>query len=311
MIYSIVIPVYNSGAWLPELTERLINVMKTVEPSCAWEIILVNDCSPDMKTWPIIKQLSERSAQIKGLDLLYNVGQFKATLCGFEHAKGKFIITLDDDLQHPPEELPKLINAMVNNPTIMCVMGKFPEKKHNLIRNMGSYIRRWLLFKLFNKSKHIKTTAFRLMRRELADAIVRYKTSKPQLGVLITTLTKEIVNVEVEHHSRKQGKSGYSMVKLISLVFDNIIYGSTVPLKFFSLLGLFIALSSFGLMVYYFFRWLWGNIGLPGFATQTLLITFFGGMIMAGIGLLGEYIARIITEIAGPERYVVKEIVDE
>ncbi|MDD4274552.1 MAG: glycosyltransferase family 2 protein [Desulfobacter postgatei] len=304
--YSIVIPVYKSSSWMDELVSRIGKVMEQEAPG-RFELILVNDCSPDTVTWPAIKRNAQRYTWIRGFNLLYNVGQFRAIMCGLEQACGRFILTMDDDLQHLPEELPKLIHAMQENEDCLCVMGKYKTKQHNTFRNSGSLLYQNILNRVYGKPPGIQTTSFRIMKRELVDALLACRTAKPQISPLIVSITRNIKNVPVRHALRTQGQSGYSVMKLVGTTVDNIIHASTFPLRFFSAVGSICAGLSLFLSAFFFIRWATGGIGVAGFTTQILLITFFGGMMLAGIGVLGEYIARIIMEITGPERYRIKE----
>jgi len=308
--YSIVIPVFNSDLWLEELVARIDQVMDQ-EVKGEYELILVNDCSPNSATWKMVVRIASQYSCVRGFDLLYNVGQFRATLCGLKHARGDFCIIMDDDLQHPPEELPKLISAINQSEDLLCVMGSYESKKHGMLRNLGSMSFHKLLSWLYDKPSNIQTSSFRIMRRTLVDAILVYKTAKPQMGPMIVSLTKKIDNVSVRHEPRQQGQSGYSLRKLISSGFDNIINSSTLPLRFFSMIGFLSASGSILLSIYFLFRKLSVGINLEGFTSQILLIIFFGGMTLAGIGLLGEYIARIISETTGPEQFRIKEIVGQ
>ncbi len=304
--YSLVIPVYRSGAWLDELAQRIDTVMKN-EKIDSFETIMVNDCSPDTITWPAILRNAKKYPWLKGYNLLYNVGQFKAMMCGMQHAKGQMILNMDDDLQHLPEELPKLIQAMKDAPDVLCVMGKYETRSHSFFRNWGSKLFRNILNRLYEKPTDIHTTSFRILRRELVTAILNYRTSKPQLGPLIVSLTKKIKNVSVQHAPRVQGKSGYGLGKLISNTFDSIIHGSTAPLRAISMTGLMCSVASVILGCYYFIKWLSGQTGVAGYTSQILLIIFFGGMTLASVGIVGEYVARIIAEVTGPDRFFIKE----
>jgi dolichol-phosphate mannosyltransferase/undecaprenyl-phosphate 4-deoxy-4-formamido-L-arabinose transferase len=306
--YSIVIPVYKSGPWMDELVERIGAVMQ-VEARDSFELVLVNDCSPDLITWPAIKRNAEKHKWVRGVDLLYNVGQFRAMLCGMEQAQGRFILNMDDDLQHLPEELPKLIQTILADDQLLCVMGKYETKQHSAFRNMGSRLVRNIMNRLYGKPSEIQTTSFRIMRRELASAIMAYRTAKPQMGPLIVSLTKKIENISVQHAPRPQGSSGYNLWSLLSATFDSIINASTAPLRFFSVIGFLCSGASVFLMLFFLLRWLTGGIGVAGYTSQILLISFFGGMTLAGIGVLGEYVARVIAEVTGPERFCVKESV--
>lgn len=303
--YSIVIPCYKSGNWIEELVSRIDTVMTSIgEP---FELILVNDASPD-NTWTEIQRVARKYPFIHAFDMFTNVGQFRALICGFEHARGQWIITMDDDLQHPPEEISKLINAIKAQPNLDCIMGIPREKKHSRIRNLGSRFMSWLNTVFFNKPSSLKLSSFRIMRRELViHGVCAHPTSKPIIGPLILKSTKRVANTEVKHNLRTRGKSGYSLVKLSRLTLDNIFYNSTIPLKFLSLLGLFSSLSSVIIAIYFLICYVFGATKIPGFTTQVLLICFFGGASLFSIGLLGEYIIRILEEVTRPPRYVIRQ----
>ena len=305
--YSIVIPCYDSGTWLRELVLRTEKAMVNHEP---FEIILVNDKSPDNKTWPVIQELSEQYVFVRGVSLLYNVGQFRATLCGLEQANGQFVITMDDDLQHPPEELPKLISAMKKNPSMDCIMGRYAVKKHNPIRNAGSVIFRKIMDILYNKPTDIRTTSFRIMPESFVNRLILYRIAAPQLGPLIVSTTNKIMNIPVDHHARKQGESGYSLYRCISEGVLSIVNASIAPLRWFSFIGFITAGVAFSLGTYYLIRWsVWG-ISVEGFTSIILAISFFSGAILAEIGIVGEYIGRIIRELTGMPRYTIEQICD-
>ncbi len=307
--YSIVIPVYKSGAWLDELIARIGTVMEKEAPD-QFELILVNDCSPDTITWPTIIRNAEKYQWVRGFNLLYNVHQFKATICGLEQAQGRFILTMDDDLQHFPEELPKLIQAIQKDDDVLCVMGRYETKQHNAVRNLGSRLYQHIMNRLYAKPKGIQTTSFRIMRKELVEAIVNYRSTKPQMGPLTVELTRKVKNIPVRHAPRQNGSSGYSLWHMMNSTLESVINATTAPLRVFSVFGFFCAVGSMLLALTYFVRWLSGGIGVAGYTSQILLITFFGGMTLAGLGILGEYIARIIKEVAGPERFRISEAVD-
>jgi dolichol-phosphate mannosyltransferase/undecaprenyl-phosphate 4-deoxy-4-formamido-L-arabinose transferase len=279
---------------------------RTGEP---YEIILVNDDSPD-DTWQIVRALTERYMRIKGVDLVFNVGQFRATMCGLEQAHGDFVITMDDDLQHRPEDLPRLIEAMQQNPQLDCVMAKFTQKKHSLLRRLSSYFVHWLYRHLYGKPKHLWPSAFRIMRRDLVDAILAHGTVNPSIGPLIYRSTSRIGNVDLAHDERPGGGSSHSLWSLIRIVWNNFFSASTLALRIVSLLGMICAMASFVTAVCYFTRHVFVKpFQQPGFATIVLLNLFFGGAILFSIGLVGEYLLRIIDEVQRPPRYVVRQII--
>lgn len=304
--YSIVIPVYKSGIWMDDIVERIGTVMER-ESTGLFELILVNDSSPDTITWSAIKRNAQQHPWVKGLNLLYNVGQFRATMCGLEQARGQYIITMDDDLQHLPEDIPILMRTIQNDRDVLCVMGNYEIKKHNRFRNMGTRLYQYILRRHYGKSKDIHTSSFRIMRKELVQALLACRTTRPQITPLILALTKRIKNVRVTHNARPKGRSGYSLTSLLNTTLESIVNSSTFPLRIFSVTGFVCATGSILLAVILFYRWCSGGIRVAGYTSQVLLITFFGGMTLAGIGVVGEYVARIISEITGPERYRIFE----
>ena len=168
--YSIVIPVYNSGEWLLELVNR-INFTMNDYTKLAYEIILVNDCSPKSNVWPAIEEICKEKDYVIGVNMQYNCGQFIATLCGLDIAKGRYVITMDDDLQHLPEELPKLINSIINS-DYECVFGVFEHKEHgSLFRRLGSWLTNSLVTHLYKRPKGIKSNSLRIMTNKLAKRI--------------------------------------------------------------------------------------------------------------------------------------------
>ena len=302
--FSVVIPAYRSAGTLPELIPRLEAVMSRLgEP---FEIVIVHDCSPDNETWPMIVSLAQTRPHLRGINLLYNVGQFRALLCGFEHARGRYIITMDDDLQHPPEEIPKLVETIRSRPGLDCVMGRYAEKKHSLFRRLGSGLFGLIERVVYNRPAGLKSTSFRIMTRNLVQTLLNYRTQIPQIGAMVLSSTRRIMNVTVEHQERYQGASGYSLWSLIYHTVYSVINASTIPLRFFSILGFIIAVLSFLFSIFYFLRWMLGRV-VPGFTSLVLLNFFFGGMVLLGIGIIGEYIARVIRELTGPPKYVVSE----
>lgn len=302
--YSIVIPCYCSGPWLTELVDRIDVVMRARnEP---FEIVLVNDASPD-NTWDVIREVARRYPCVRGIDLQFNTGQHRATLCGLEHTCGDLIILMDDDMQHLPEELPKLIDTMVELPDTDCVMAEFSRKHHGVLRNAGSRLWLWIAAKMYGIPPGLRLSSFRVLKRQLAETLCLYGTVSPLLGPLIGLATRRVVNVTVQHNQRIQGKSGYSLVTLVRMTLDNVFGASTFPLRLVSLLGVSSAAGSVALGAYYLVRYVLGQIAVPGFMTQVLLTMFFGGMILFSVGLVGEYLIRIINEVRRPPRYVVRE----
>jgi glycosyltransferase involved in cell wall biosynthesis len=302
--FSIVIPCYRSAAWLPELVARIVRVMS--DQGDSYEILLVHDASGDA-TWRVIRDLAGQYPAVRGLDLMFNTGQYRATLCGMQHARGRWIVTMDDDLQHRPEDLPKLIHALRDNPDLDCVMGRFGEKRHSRFRQLASNLVAWLYTHLYGKPKHLSQSSFRILTRDLSEAVCSHGTAFPAIGPLIYRCTQRIANVDVTHCSRPDGGSGYTLAGLVRIVLDNFFNASTLPLRLVSGLGVLAAVGSFALAAYYLIRYSVGGFSVPGFATVVLLNLFFGGMILFSVGLLGEYLSRMMEEIRRPPRYAIRE----
>lgn len=279
--------------------------MDRIEES--YEILLVNDASPD-STWSAISKLANQNELVRGIDLMFNTGQFRTIICGLQHARGDYIILLDDDFQNPPEEIPKLIEKMDICPELDCVMGEYTKKHHSLIRNLGSDFYRFIVAKLYRMPTSIKLTSFVIMKSQLAEAMCMHGTVSPVIGALIYRTTSRVANTPVVHRDRVSGESGYSLFALVKIVLDNLFSASVLPLRLLTFFGSAVAMGGFLLASYYMIQYLSGGIAAPGFMTQVILIIFFGGMSLFSIGLLGEYLIRIIDEVRRPPRYVVRGV---
>lgn len=302
---SIVIPCYNSSKSLNELSQRLDSSLKTL--NITYEIIYVNDCSKDT-TLLKLKKLAENNKNVKAIDLMFNVGQFRALYCGFEIAKGRYIVTIDDDLQHPPEEIPKLYNAIKDNEEIDAIFGKYEEKKHSSFRNIGSSFIKLINEKIYGKPKDLTMSAFRIMRRELVETIMSHKTISPVIGAIILKSTNKIINIDVQHDKRKHGTSNYNLIKLIKTTLDNVLNFSSLPLQTISIIGIVVSLISFLFSMFYLIRYFVTDEGVPGWTSIMVLLNFYAGFILISLGLIGEYLIRILMEVNGTPKYKIRDI---
>jgi len=301
--YSVVIPTYRGAQTLRELIERLIRVMNQVGES--YEVVFVDDASPD-DSWEILTEQSVLHPQLRASRLMYNVGQFHALMCGFENARGEYVITMDDDLQNPPEEIPKLIGAMEANPELDGVIGAYEKKEHSAARNMGTLLIDYANRLASGKDPELRTTSFRLLRKRLVETIAAHKTMNPVMGALVVQSSKRLKNVTVTHHPRRAGRSNYTFLGLMKLAADAIFNFSVLPLRIMSFVGILSAILSAALGSYYVARYLSGNV-TPGFTTLALLILFFNGVTLVCFGLVGEYLIRVIREVSHSPRYVVRD----
>ncbi len=302
---SVVIPVFNAENSLPELSERLISIFEN-QIKHDFEIILVNDGSKD-RSWEIMKQLNEKDSRIKIIDLAKNSGQHAAMHCGLQHFSGDYVLLMDDDLQHPPEEIPKLISHIMANPNIDVVIGAFAEKKHSIIRNTGSKAMQIVSKKMFKTESNLKFTNFRIMRADIAHAIAKININKPRIGHLILYTTKNISSVIVNHDERKYGKSGYTMPRLVKDFLLNIINNSAIPLKLISSMGLIISILSFLLGLFYLVRFMINGTSVAGWTSLIVITTLLSGFILFSLGIIGEYLIRILTETKKLPNYLERE----
>lgn len=304
-LYSVVVPVYNSEKTLEELHERLCRVFDE-ELGLGFELVLVDDSSKDL-SFAKMRQLHEQDKRVKIIQLSRNYGQHCALLCGFKYAKGDFIITMDDDLQHPPEEIPKLIHALNGNPELDVVIGRYESKKHGPIRNLGTYMANQVSSAIFKKDPKLQLTSFRIMRRFVVEAMLKMQVDFPRIGHLLLLVSNRIENVIVEHDSRKYGKSGYTFKRLVKDFFSNILTNSSFPLIVVRDIGVVSFIMSILLGIYYLSRYLIYGISIQGWITLVLLILSYSGLILLAIGIIGDYLIRILREAKKMPNYTVRQ----
>lgn len=300
---SVVIPVYNSEKSLNELYDRLLKVLE--ENAKHYEIIFIDDGSRD-NSWEILEKLNYSNKNVRIIQLMKNFGQHNALMCGFNYAKGEYIITMDDDLQHPPEEIPKMLEAIKSDSNYDVIIGKPVEKKHSLYRNFLSWAANYLNVYFYNKPYDLKMGAFRIIKRNIINEIINYKLPNPTIGPLLLVLTSRIENVIVEHKPRSYGSSNYTFRKIVKISFDTVVHNSSLPLKLVSLLGFAVSLLSFGLGLYYLYRKIVYGIPVIGWTTLLVSNLFLFGIVLLSFGIMGEYILRIVRTTQNNPQYTVR-----
>lgn len=297
---SIVIPVYKSSASLYQIAEEARKVL--LEKNYRLELILVNDSPSHKESIFAIKELQLKYHFVKSVTLRKNQGQHLAIIIGMSLAKGDYIITMDDDLQHPVSEIPKLIDAMKQDDSLDAVFAvpDFKERKHHLFRNLGSFFLSSIDNYFLEKPKGLIKSSFRIMKRELAQCIVNNYNAMPSISSLAINYSHNIKNIKVEHHARKFGKSNYTIRKILSLTLNNLINYSSLPLKFVGLVGFVTFLLSFGFVAFTVFRNLMFGIAYPGFTTLVTLVGLLGGLNLLSVGIIGEYLIRILRDLQKP-----------
>ena len=299
---SIIIPCFNSEKTLVELVNRIISALN----ENLLEIILINDASKD-NTWFVIQDIVKAHDEVKGISLMRNFGQHSATLCGLNYVSGEIVVTMDDDLQNPPEEITKLTDLLESDKNIDAVFGIPGIVKQSFVKRMGSKYLNHISSKILNKPKDLKMSSFRALRKSLVDEIKTNQTTNPALGSLIMNYTRNIKNVDVQHNTRKYGSSGYGLGKSIKLFLNTVLNNSTLPLKMVSNIGIISSIVGFGLAIFYLIKYFVGDITVPGWTTIIILLLFFFGIILFSIGIIGEYLIRIISEVNHSRQYVIKD----
>ncbi|MBW2173155.1 MAG: glycosyltransferase family 2 protein [Deltaproteobacteria bacterium] len=302
-LYSIVVPVYKSQGSLRELYERIDKTFEHVDGD--YELILVEDCGGD-DSWEAMRSLRKRDNRVKIIRLTRNFGQHNALMCGFSFASGDYVITMDDDLQNPPEEIPKLIDA-IKGSDLDVVYGKPAGRRHSLVRNAGSSAYFWLISVIFKRDPGFQMSNFRIIRKHVVKHLLQIPTPNPAVGLLILNITERIGSVTVEHQERLHGKTTYTAAKLIRHSLHGILYHSTLPLKGVFLFGMFSVCLAFVLGAYYLTLFLGGRITVPGWMTLVLLVLFFSGIIMFSLGITGEYLLRITQEVYHLPQYLIRD----
>ena len=272
-----------------------------------FEIVLVDDASPD-DSWSVIQGLAATTPNLHAIRLMRNSGQVKATLCGLSHARGEIVITMDDDLQHRPDQLPLMLAELESRPEIDCVFGVFPQKRHAKYRNVGSRVIQWVNKKAFGLSGKLRTSSFRCMRRPLVDVLLTHRTRTPSLLHMIMTSTSRIDWIEVEHADRYAGESNYTIERQLLLAFDNICSVSMLPLRFVSMLGGVSFCLGLAVAAHALIDKLTGSTTVSGWTTVVILVALFSGMILLSLGIIGEYLVRILREVKSGPLYQVREI---
>jgi polyisoprenyl-phosphate glycosyltransferase len=300
---SVVIPVYRSAATLRQLVDCLLPVLEAIAPR--HEIIFVEDGSPD-DSWKVLAGLqAEPPETIIAIQLMRNFGQHNALMCGFRHARGRFVVTMDDDLQNPPREISKLLET-IRDGDYDVVYGQYLEKKHRAWRNLGSLTVN-AFFRLVFRSD-ITITSFRIVRKETLDAILSYDLNFTVVDGLLAWNTRRIGAVLVNHEPRQKGRSGYSVWKLITLALNLFTNFSLLPLQIVSALGLVIATAGSLVGVYYLILTLLNRIQVPGYASTIVAILLLGGCQLLALGIMGEYLGRLHLNVNQKPQYTERQV---
>lgn len=301
---TFVIPCYRSEHTLEDVVNELKVQLKEREDRYEYEMVLVNDASPD-GVWQVIRQLCEGDSAITGISFAQNFGQHAALLAGYAKATGDYVFSLDDDGQAPLESVYAMIDKLEEGYDV--VYGKYPVVKQNGFRRLGSYMNHKMSEMLLGKPKDIEGNSFFVMRAFIAKEVIRYKNAYPYIEGLILRATKNIANVIVEQRERKSGTSGYTLWKLISLWMNGFTAFSIKPLRVVTFFGSIVACLGFLYMIWILIRRIIDPQILLGWSSIMAVLLILGGVILIALGMIGEYVGRIYISINDAPQYVIRE----
>jgi undecaprenyl-phosphate 4-deoxy-4-formamido-L-arabinose transferase len=305
MRVSVVIPVYNAAQSLEPLIHRL-GLLRPGQP--IEEVVLVNDGSRD-RSWTVIEELAARHGWVRGINLMRNYGQHNALLAGIRAARYDVIVTMDDDLQNPPEEIPRLLSTLAEGYDV--VYGSPLSEQHGLLRNFASRITKLVLQGAMGAETARSVSAFRAFRTRVRSAFGDYRGPFVSIDVLLTWATTRFTVIRVKHEARTLGKSNYTVRKLIAHAFNMMTGFSTVPLQVASVVGFLFTLFGMGALVYVLARYFIQGDSVPGFPFLASMIAIFSGAQLFALGIMGEYLARLHFRMMDRPTYAIDATTDE
>lgn len=297
---SVVVPVYNSHECVAELARQVEDALKSFD----WELILVNDSSPDT-SWQEIVRAASSQKRILGINLRKNGGQDLAILAGLNHARGKWVVIMDDDLQHSPFDIPRLYEEAQKGFDV--VYADFEQKKQKLWKNLGSALNGKVSEVALGKPKGIYLSPFKIISGDVVKEMCRLNNLFPYIDGLIFQVTRNITQIPIKHHRRAAGKSNYTLIKSIK-VFLRMMFGfSILPLNLATYIGTISAFLGLILAVYYFVKFCLGLESLTGWTSLMVVILILGGLILLALGIIGRYLGQMYLTVNNSPKFVIKE----
>ena len=298
---SVITPVYNSEDCLDELARRLTDVLDNSGKT--YEIVLVNDCSPD-NSWKKITELCETYDRLKGINLRRNFGQDSAIMAGLNYSSGESAIIMDDDLQHDPADIPSLLSGLEKGYDVCYA--RFNSKKQSWFKNFGSWFNDKVANLILKKPKEVYLSPYKAIKREVIDEIIKYDGPYPYVDGLLFRITRNITQVTVEHHERYAGEGNYNLRRSIRVWLKLATSFSVTPLRIATFLG-FISSSIGFILALSFIVWHFVGVAAPtGWASLIVVVLFLGGIQLVTIGIIGEYVGRLFLHYSKEPQFIVK-----
>ena len=300
---SVVVPTYGSAGGLEALTKALLKVLQGENRT--FEILFVNDGSPDA-TWEAIQRIHATHPEVRGINLMRNYGQHSALLAGILNARHDVIVTMDDDFQTPPTEIPKLLAKIDEGYDL--VYGARKRERHSFARNLASRVTKWVVQHAMNAPLARSITSFRAFRKELMRDYPKNGPPSVFIDALLEWTAQRVTSVLVEHNLRETGVSNYSWSKL-AVHGVNLIMGlSVVPLQLAVWLGFLVTSFAICLLGYVLVSYFWHGSEVPGFTFLAVIILLFSGVQLCVLGIIGEYLSRVYLRLLGKPAFVIKEM---
>ncbi|OFW09499.1 MAG: hypothetical protein A3H96_04015 [Acidobacteria bacterium RIFCSPLOWO2_02_FULL_67_36] len=299
MLVSVVIPVYNTSV-AEEIVDRIGAVFASRSES--YEIVFVDDFSPSQDVWPRLAALAARNPAVRAIQLTRNFGQHAATLCGLREAGGDVVITMDDDLEHSPEDIPALLAHADRD----IVLAQFKSKRHSLPTRIGSRIKSFFDWVILGKPRHLQFSSYRMLSRVVVEGMLSIRTPHPFIPALMLHVTKDVTGVEVEHRQRREGHSNYTFRKRVRLFNDLLIHNSSLVLRLVGNTGIAMAGVSVFVAGNTIYRKFAHGIAIGGWASLFAAQLLIGGLLLFGLGVIGEYLIRIIESSETRPTYLIR-----
>ncbi len=303
---SYIIPCYRSEKTLEAVVNEIRDTMVNLY-QYTYEIILVNDCSPD-NTFAVIRKLCAENKNIIGLDHAKNFGQHAALMAGFHFASGDIVVCLDDDGQTPADEVDRLLAKLEDGYDV--VYAAYDSKKHSAFRNIGSSVNKKMTEVMLGKPKELYLSSYFAARRFVIDEMMKYQNAYPYVIGLVLRTTRNICNVKVNHRERMEGRSGYSLRKLIALWVNGFTSFSVMPLRIAAYGGVFVAILWFMYAVYTIIAKIIDPNRVIGWSSIIAILLILGGFILIVLGMVGEYIGRIYISLNNSPQYVIRTVLN-
>jgi len=299
---SIVVPVYRSATILPQLVEQIYAEMNNEKLSDDFELLLVNDASPD-NSWEVICSLAGKHSFIKGISLRRNFGQHNAIMAGLNHVRGKFVVLMDDDLQHPPHAIGEMLRALDKGYDVCYT--KYLNRRHAAWKQLGSKFNNWVATLLLGKPKGLYLSSFKAMNREVVNEIIKYDGPYAYIDGLILDVTRSITTIDIQHQSRLEGEGNYNLRRSLSLWLKMATSFSVLPLRIATYTGFILAALSSVMIVFVIVEKILHPELPAGWTSLIATMLFIGGIQTLCIGMIGEYLGRTYLKLNYKPQFVV------